>query len=55
MPFFLRYRKACSHKWGAYTIHAAQHLTAHGVLIVTLKVDGADVQEAKAWLEEVRG
>jgi hypothetical protein len=25
------------HKWGAYTIHAAQHLTAHGVLLVTLK------------------
>jgi hypothetical protein len=25
------------HKWGAYTMHAAQHLTPHGVLIVTLK------------------
>jgi hypothetical protein len=25
------------HKWGAYTLHAAQHLTEDGVLIVTLK------------------
>jgi hypothetical protein len=25
------------HKWGAYTMHAAQHLTAKGSLIVTLK------------------
>ena len=25
------------HKWGAYTMHAAQHLTEDGVLIVTLK------------------
>ena len=25
------------HKWGAYTMHAAQHLTENGVLIVTLK------------------
>ena len=25
------------HKWGAYTMHAAQHLTENGILIVTLK------------------
>ena len=25
------------HKWGAYTIHAANHLTENGILIVTLK------------------
>ena len=25
------------HTWGAYTMHAAQHLTANGILIVTLK------------------
>ena len=25
------------HKWGAYTMRAAQHLTANGILIVTLK------------------
>jgi hypothetical protein len=25
------------HKWGAYTMHAAQHLTANGTLIVILK------------------
>jgi hypothetical protein len=25
------------HTWGASTIHAAQHLTANGILIVTLK------------------
>jgi hypothetical protein len=25
------------HQWGAYTMHAAQHLTEDGVLIVTLK------------------
>jgi trans-aconitate methyltransferase len=25
------------HKWGAYTMHTAQYLTAKGVLIVTLK------------------
>ena len=25
------------HKWGAYTMHAAHHLTANGILIVTLK------------------
>jgi hypothetical protein len=25
------------HKWGASTMHAAQYLTANGVLIVTLK------------------
>src|SRR4029453_11665537 len=24
-------------KWGAYTMHAAQHFTANGILIVTLK------------------
>ncbi|MCI0668796.1 MAG: methyltransferase domain-containing protein [Methylococcaceae bacterium] len=25
------------HKWGAYTVRAANHLTAHGVLVVALK------------------
>jgi hypothetical protein len=38
------------HIWGTYTMHAAQHLTANGILIVTLKtVDAGCHQLLEHW------